>query len=82
MLSVLQGKTLSAVKPISNPDTHNEDPEYWEKVLSSYNLGMSRGHRPNRNSFRGGINELVVVERQELDKDSGRVIPKGHGPDK
>jgi hypothetical protein len=69
------------MKPIENPDTEREDSEYWDKVLASHGLGMNRGHRPNRTSFRGGINELVVTERQQLDKDTGIVKPPGHGPD-
>lgn len=31
------------MKPITEPDLKNEDPTYWEKVLSSHNLGMKRG---------------------------------------
>lgn len=69
------------MKPIIDPNTEETDPAYWERVLASHGLGMNRGHRPNRTSFRGGINELVVTERQELDKETGNVKPPGHGPD-
>jgi hypothetical protein len=63
-------------------DNTNEDPRYWDRLLAKMNLGMNRGHRPNRTSFRGGINELVIAEEIQLDKDSGHVRPPGHGPDK
>jgi hypothetical protein len=69
------------MKPIEKPNTQCEDKSYWEKVLASHNLGMNRGHRPNRTSFRGGINELVVAEQIEYEKETGAVKPPGHGPD-
>jgi hypothetical protein len=69
------------MKPIDSPDLTREDSAYWDKVLASHNLGMNRGHRPNRTSFRGGINELVVTEERELERESGVVKPSGHGPD-
>lgn len=69
------------MKPIENPDTTIEDESYWEKVLHSHGLGMNRGHRPNRTSFRGGINELVITEQHEHERETGTVKPPGHGPD-
>lgn len=28
------------MKPITNPNTENTDPEYWEDILESHNLGL------------------------------------------
>lgn len=69
-------------KPITNPDRQNEDPRYWAKVLKTHGLGMDRGKSANKVSLRGGINELVVVEKEEYEQESGRVRPSGHGPGK
>ncbi len=69
------------MKPIDAPNTLETDPAYWEKVLASHGLGMNRGHRPNRTSFRGGINELVIAEQKQYEHESGEVKPTGNGPD-
>lgn len=69
-------------KPITNPDCQNEDPKYWSKVLKTHGLGMDRGASTHKISLRGGINELVVVEKEEYEQESGRVRPSGRGPDK
>lgn len=70
------------MRPITGPNIKNEDKSYWERVLASHGLGMNKGHRPNRTSFRGGINELVIAEEQEYEHETGVVKPSGHGPDK
>lgn len=67
-------------KPIENPDTQNVDPGYWEKVLSSYGLGMDRGNRKSRTMLIGGISELVRAEHSLYEKETGAVKPSGHGP--
>jgi len=43
---------------------------------------MDRGAATHKVSLRGGINELVVVEKEEYEHESGHVKPSGHGPDK
>ncbi len=70
------------MKPIDDPDTTNVSPAYWEAVLLSHGLGMQRGKASAKTSLRGGIKELVSVEQIEYQKSSGRVSPKGRGPDK
>lgn len=81
--------------PIDNPDTTNEDFNYWEKVLESHGLSMDSGYpkrleRPDRRRrlvFVGSthdlenIEEKVLEEEKILGKSSGRVVPKGHGPE-
>lgn len=70
------------MKPIDDPDTENVNPAYWEAVLLSHGLGMQRGKAAAKTSVMGGIRELVSVEQITYQKNSGRVSPKGHGPDK
>ena len=69
-------------KPITNPDCQNEDPRYWAKVLKTHGLGMDRGKSANKVSLRGGINELVVTEKEEYERETGHTRLRGHGPDK
>lgn len=63
-------------------DHTNENPAYWEEILENFGLGMNSGSRPRHESFRGGINELVVAEHMEEVKATGRVKRKGFGPPK
>lgn len=37
---------MGFVRQIKKPDTTNESPEYWEKVLTSHGLSMERGTGP------------------------------------
>lgn len=82
-------------KPIKNPDTSNESPEYWTKVLVSWNLASERG-RPSRmhmedgsggkklgrrTSFIGSLVNLQTVEEQEFRRKRGKVSPSGSGPE-
>jgi hypothetical protein len=81
---------LMKTKKIKNPDTANEKPSYWEKVLSSHKLSMEKGRAPRfrRNGkqirkvkFVGGMRNIEGIQEQQFRKRTGRVEPKGHGPD-
>lgn len=69
------------VPKIDNPDTTNEDPLYWERVLASHGLAMSAGS-PSRKMVPnvGNMNDLVKVEHAVYEAETGRVKPPGHGP--
>lgn len=65
-------------------DTNNTDPEYWERVLRSYNLGMDRGSRRHSTSYVGDVGTLDAIEQKRLDEQEmggRRVVPNGAGPD-
>jgi len=70
------------VVKITNPDVTNENPRYWEQVLASHGLAMSAGS-PSRKMVPnvGNINDLVKLENAVYEQETGRVKPKGHGPD-
>jgi hypothetical protein len=68
--------------PITNPDTENTDPLYWEKVLKTHNLSMTRGSNQNSVSYVGDLKKLVKIDTGMYEKETGRVVPQGSGPDK
>lgn len=53
------------------------DQDYWEKILKDDGLGMGRG-APKWLSYR---NNLVKTEEIEEARQTGKVRPKGPGPD-
>jgi len=69
-------------EPITNPDTENTDPKYWERVLKTHNLAMTRGSNQDSVSYQGTIKDLIKLDTGMYEKETGRVVPKGHGPDK
>lgn len=76
------GRRVKHQIDLDSIDRTNLDPQYWEGILENFGLGMNTGSRPRNESFRGGINELVVAEHIEEIKATGKVKAKGFGPPK
>jgi hypothetical protein len=76
------GRRVKHQIDLDSIDHTNENPAYWEEILENFGLGMNTGSRPRHESFRGGINELVVAEHIEEIKATGKVKPKGFGSPK
>jgi hypothetical protein len=61
--------------------------DFWDQELSKHNLGVNRGlagktlDGSRRLIHIGDSNDLESAMRQVIDKKSGRVRPKGAGPD-
>lgn len=82
------------VRKVQCGNSETEQP-YWDKSLQDNNLGLDRGKSPRKYIDRGGENQkrisIVILvgdgkdleEVQKMDNlvRSGRVKPKGAGPD-
>lgn len=68
---------MSKNDPIFNPDTHNTDLKYWDKVLASHGLSMERARRSriqsgsrhdrqqvDRVSYVGSLHDLTSIEEK------------------
>lgn len=71
-------------------DTKNETQRYWDEVLNKMGLSMDSGLPPARHRkgrlervafTAGGSQDIVRLDEQEYVRESGRVVPKGRGPD-
>ena len=76
------GRRVKQPIDLDSIDRTNLEQSYWDDILESFGLGVNAGARPRHDSFRGGINELVVAEHIEIVKATGKVKPKGFGPPK
>ncbi len=56
-----------------------ESPEYWDEVLHRADLQMARG-RSDRLSYVGDSNRVEKIHGL-VTQDTGRVVPKGEGPE-
>lgn len=68
-------------------DHENEDPLYWEQILESNGLGLSRGFA-RQIVYIGGQPEYERLEEDQqagregqLENGGHRVTPEGRGPD-
>jgi hypothetical protein len=81
------------MEPINNPNRENLDPVYWDKVLKSHGLGMSKGDSPRirvdtpdgkvkerLTCLVGGFNNIAGLDEQIYREETGRVSPSGKGP--
>jgi hypothetical protein len=62
-------------------DIENKSPKYWAKVLQKLGLSEKRGLQPNLISYMGTSQDLVALEERNAEDATGRVSPRGHGPD-
>lgn len=59
--------TIESVrKPITNPNVNNEDPKYWEEVLESHDLSLSRG---GEGEDEDGDIEFVDIDSIEISSE-------------
>lgn len=83
-------------EPILAPDTTNEDPKYWEKVLATHGLDMREGEPPqvyagngvgssarqlSQVLYIGGLNNLVGKELTQQKRKLGKIRRLGAAPD-
>ena len=54
--------------------------KYWEEILHRSGLQMAAG-RSDRLSYTGGPSHVETIHGMHT-QDTGRVVPKGEGPDK
>ena len=59
------------------------DKEYWEEKLRKAGLSMDAGRDPGHRKLVliGGSIEVDMIQEIMIRKESGRVSPKGAGPD-
>lgn len=83
------------MKPITEPNRENLDPDYWEMVLRSHGLSSRKGESPRKRIKTedgvkkisltlnvGGMRNLASVDAEQIEKESGKVKPDGSGPDR
>lgn len=61
-------------------DLDYESPEYWNRLLAEEGLTMEQGNNPKL-VYVGSSDDLSVVEEYQSGDRTGRVRPKGFGPD-
>jgi hypothetical protein len=54
--------------------------EYWDTVLRGYGLGLGRG-KGAKVDYVGDAKDIGVFETKIVSKKTGRVRPKGKGPE-
>lgn len=63
--------------------TQRQMKKFWEKKLQKAGLGMDAGRDPGHRklTYIGSGADVDALNEQLVGKRSGRVKPKGHGPD-
>ena len=58
------------MKKITRPDTKNEDPQYWERVLDSHGLGKTRlGLEEEPEEVEEGVQPLFVPIQEIIEAE-------------